>query len=99
MRIHKLSSVLLTLLIATTSPPLLTQAFGNAQVLAQAVDARKQEADRLNEQGIKQFQTSQFEAALQSWRFSLIIYREIKDRQGEGNALGNIGLACFDLGD
>jgi hypothetical protein len=30
-------------------------------------DRRKAEADRLLQQGIQQYQTSQFEAALQSW--------------------------------
>jgi tetratricopeptide (TPR) repeat protein len=36
---------------------------------------------------------------LRSWQQTLIIYREIKDRKGEGAALGNLGLAYFDLGD
>ncbi|MEW6499611.1 MAG: tetratricopeptide repeat protein, partial [Cyanobacteriota bacterium] len=57
------------------------------------------EADRLLQQGIEQFQTSQFEAALQSWQQALTIYREIKDRLGEGNALGGLGLAYSFLGD
>src|ERR671933_167868 len=71
----------------------------NSQVLAQTPDAQKAEADRLFQQGIEQFQTSQFEAALQSWQQALIIYREIKDRLGEGESLGNLGLAYFSLGD
>src|SRR5919202_753349 len=71
----------------------------NSQVLAQTPDAQKAEADRLFQQGIEQFQTSQFEAALQSWQQALIIYREIKDRLGEGAALGNLGEAYFSLGD
>ncbi len=71
----------------------------NSQVLAQTPDARKAEADRLLQQGVEQFQTSQFEAALQSWQQALTIYREIKDRLGEGNALGNLGVAYDDLGD
>src|SRR6478672_501742 len=69
------------------------------QVLAQTPDSRKAEADRLNEQGIQQGQTSQFEAALQSFQQALIIYREIKDRLGEGNSLGNLGNAYYSLGD
>jgi hypothetical protein len=56
----------------------------NSQMLAQTPDARKAEADRLLQQGIQQAQTSQFEAALQSWQQALIIYREIKDHKGEG---------------
>src|ERR687886_107694 len=71
----------------------------NSQVLAQTPDARKAEADRLFQQGIEQYQTSQFEAALQSWQQALTIYREIKDRLGEGNALGSLGSAYHSLGD
>ncbi|NEP62493.1 MAG: tetratricopeptide repeat protein, partial [Symploca sp. SIO2G7] len=54
---------------------------------------------RLLQQGIEQAQTSQFEAALQSWQQSLTIYREINDRKGEGDALNNLGLAYRNLGD
>jgi CHAT domain-containing protein len=71
----------------------------NSQMLAQTPDARKAEADRLLQQGIQQAQTSQFEAALQSWQQALIIYREIKDHKGEGQALGNLGLAYHFLGN
>ncbi|BAY95283.1 MULTISPECIES: CHAT domain-containing tetratricopeptide repeat protein [unclassified Tolypothrix] len=70
-----------------------------SRVLAQTADARKAEADRLLQQGIKQFQTSQFTAALQSWQQALSIYREIKNRQSEGKALLNLGLAYLSLGD
>jgi CHAT domain-containing protein len=68
-------------------------------VLAQTPDARKAEADRLNQQGIQQCQTGQCEAALQSFQQALTIYREIKDRLGEGQSLGNLGNAYFFLGD
>jgi tetratricopeptide (TPR) repeat protein len=62
-------------------------------------DARQTEADRLFQQGIQQFQTSQFEAALQSWEKALTLYRQIKDRKGEGNALSGLGLAYYVLGN
>ncbi|MEG4329803.1 tetratricopeptide repeat protein, partial [Microcoleus sp. herbarium5] len=71
----------------------------NSQALAQTQAERKAEADRLLDQGIQQLVTSQFQAALQSWQQALIIYREIKDRQGEGKALGNQGFAYDSLGD
>jgi tetratricopeptide (TPR) repeat protein len=64
-----------------------------------ATDARKTEADQLFQQGIQQFQTSQFEAALQSWETALKLYRQIKDRLGEGQSLGNLGLAYYALGN
>ena len=70
-----------------------------AQTIAQTADQRKVEADRLLQQGNQQFQVSQFEAALQSWQQALVIYREIKDRLGEGNALGSLGLAYDSRGN
>jgi len=71
----------------------------NSQALAQTQAQRKAEANRLLKQGIQQYQISQFQAALQSWQEALIIYREIKDRQGEGWVLGNLGIAYRNLGD
>ncbi|AUT00319.1 Fis family transcriptional regulator [Nostoc sp. CENA543] len=67
--------------------------FSTPQVLAQTPQDRKAEADRLLLQGIKQFQTGQLEAVLQSWQQALKIYQEIKDRKGEGAALANLANA------
>ncbi len=61
--------------------------------------SQKTEADHLLQQGFQQFNVSQFTAALQSWQQALQIYREIKDRQSEGNALGNLGEAYRNLGN
>ncbi|MEG3844933.1 tetratricopeptide repeat protein, partial [Microcoleus sp. herbarium14] len=66
---------------------------------AQTMDARQAEGDRLLQQGIQQFQTSQLRAALDSWEQALQIYRALKNRLGEGNALGSLGLAYGSLGD
>jgi CHAT domain-containing protein/Flp pilus assembly protein TadD len=71
----------------------------NSQVLAQSVDERKAEGDRLFQQGSQQYGMSQFEAALQSLQQALIIYREIKDHQREGIALSNLGITYYALGD
>ncbi|MEG4942505.1 CHAT domain-containing tetratricopeptide repeat protein [Microcoleus sp. F4-D5] len=71
----------------------------NSQALAQTQAQRKAEADRLLDQGHQQYEISQFQAALLSWQQALIIYREIKDRQGEGKALGSLGNAYNSLGD
>ncbi|WP_413198846.1 CHAT domain-containing protein [Nostoc piscinale] len=71
----------------------------NSVASAQTPDPRKAEADKLLNQGVQQYQISQFEAALQSWQQALNIYREIKDRQGESKALGNLGIADDALGD
>jgi len=51
------------------------------------------------QQGIQQYQTSQLRAALNSWEQALQIYRAIKNRHGEGWALGNLGIAYLSLGD
>ncbi|MBD2328080.1 tetratricopeptide repeat protein [Alkalinema sp. FACHB-956] len=68
-----------------------------AQTVAQAVDPRKAEADRLREQGIQQAQTSQYEAALQSFEKALKLYRTISDRNGEAKVLNNLGIAYRSL--
>ncbi len=102
MRYYKIGqSVFVSLLVvlSTSFVPSLPMVLMTSRVLAQTADARKAEADRLLNQGIKQFQTSQFKAALQSWQQALQIYREIKDRQGEGKALGNLGIGYDVLGD
>jgi tetratricopeptide (TPR) repeat protein len=75
------------------------EGYAAREAVAQAVDARKAEADRLFQQGIQQYQVSRFEAAFESWEKALRLYREIKDRKGEGNALGNLGLAYDSLGN
>jgi CHAT domain-containing protein len=93
---------LITLLTATVLTPFplkLPAPLKVLQPLAQTPDTRKVEADRLLQQATEQYQTSQFEAAKQSWQQALTIYREIKNRQGEGVALGNLGGAYFALGD
>ena len=90
---YSLMFVALTGILGMVSPPDL--ALMNAQ--AQTTQNRKAEADRLLEQGNQQFQISQFENAFQSWQQALTIYQEIKDRLGEGQSLGNVGLAYYFL--
>ncbi|MFO8040524.1 MAG: tetratricopeptide repeat protein, partial [Sodalinema sp.] len=51
------------------------------------------EADQLLEQGIQQFNRSQFREALDSWERALELYRALDDRPGEGRVLGNLGNA------
>ena len=66
--------------------------------LAQTSANRKAEADRLREQGNKQLDTSQFQAALQSFQQALAIYKEIGDKEGEADSLNNLGRAYNNLG-
>ncbi|MGK7929397.1 MAG: CHAT domain-containing protein [Spirulina sp.] len=68
-------------------------------VVAQAIEGRQTEADRLLQQGIQQYNTNQFREALQSWEKTLKIYREIGNRAGEGISLGNLGIVYQSLGE
>ncbi|BAY62253.1 TPR repeat-containing protein [Calothrix brevissima NIES-22] len=101
MRFYKSSFGIFVCLLAIVSTPSVFNLpmITASRVLAQTTDARKAEADRLLQLGFEQYQTSQFTAALQSWEEALQIYREIKDRQGEGGALGNLGNLYLYLGD
>lgn len=67
--------------------------------IAQNISPRRTEADRLLREGFQQFQTQQIEAALMAWQKSLAIYREIKERGGEGEGLGSLGIAYHVLRD
>jgi CHAT domain-containing protein len=87
----------ISLFLATA--PLLTTRDSLFPAIAQTTDARQVEADRLIQQGIQQYQTSQFRAALNSWEQALQIHRALKNRYGEGDALDRLGLAYGALGD
>ncbi|WOB67654.1 tetratricopeptide repeat protein [Microcystis aeruginosa] len=68
-----------------------------AEKLMEAEKQRK-EADRLLQEGVQKYETSQFRGALQSWEKALQIYQEIKNRQGEAASLDNLGSAYLSLG-
>ncbi len=93
----RLQSLTLVLVLSLICPPALaTKNSGNEQNLAQAANSspqqnRKSEADRLLKQGIKQLDIKQVDAALQSLQQALGIYKEIKDRAGQGETLENLG--------
>ncbi len=72
----------------------------SAEKLLVLMEAEKQrkEADKLFEQGVQQYEISQFREALQSWEKALQIYQEIKNRQGEAASLDNLGSAYRSLG-
>ncbi|WP_072621834.1 tetratricopeptide repeat protein [Spirulina major] len=65
--------------------------------IAQTVEERQAETDRLFQQGIQQYRTSQFSVASKSWEQALALYRKIGDRQGEAISFGNLGLAYDSL--
>ncbi|NEO88206.1 MAG: CHAT domain-containing protein [Spirulina sp. SIO3F2] len=70
----------------------------NGVAVAQTVEAQQAEATRLFQQGVQQFQTSQFNAALQSWEQALALFRALGNRQGEAASLGSLGIAYDALG-
>ncbi len=87
-------------LLLTAGVPLLPAPVSPLPAVAQTMfkkQDRQAEANRLLKQGIQQFQTSQYQAALQSWQQALAIFQAIKDRNGEANALMNLGNAYLPL--
>ena len=67
-------------------------------VLAQIQSDRKAETDRLIQQGIQQYQTNQYPAAIESWEKALTIFQEIGDRPSEAKVLYNLGGVYENLG-
>ncbi|NES19972.1 MAG: tetratricopeptide repeat protein [Symploca sp. SIO3E6] len=62
------------------------------------VTALKAKADRLYKEGHQQYQSSQFQAALQSWQESLKIDEEIGNQWRIADSLNGVGLAYYSLG-
>ena len=61
----------------------------NHSVLSQ----NSNQAEKLLQQGTRQYQNNQLEAAIESWQEALKLYRRQKDSNGESLALGRIGLS------
>jgi hypothetical protein len=75
----KINTIFIILLIAIAAPVTLAPASGEAkQVSYQTPHARKAKASRLFKQGINQYQSNQYRAALQSWAQAITIYRQTK---------------------
>ena len=90
------SLVPLGLLLSLAAPPLLvTIAIPPAIAQSAGSSDAKAEADRLFNQGIEQLNTSQFEAALQSWQQALKLYQSLHDRQSEGTGAGQSGTCLL----
>ncbi len=100
--LRKSSGLALILLGTVAGLPGRSIELPKTQIVAQReinLQEKKAEADRLLQQGIQQYQVSQFEAAFQSWQQSLKLYRAIKDRQREGTVLRNIGNLYYSIGN
>jgi len=90
-----------TLLLTAVLPALQRQGvtpFTLRPALAQPLDSRKAEADRLLQQGRTQYLNSQHRSALQSWQQALELYRTLGNRQGEAVALNYLGSLYDHLG-
>ncbi|NEO74840.1 CHAT domain-containing tetratricopeptide repeat protein [Moorena sp. SIO4G3] len=102
MKFERIATIGLLSILGSFSPLLLDNVstlFPASPALAQTVESRKTEADRLFNRGIEQAKVSQFQKALQSWQKALTIHREIGDREGEASCVNNLGIAYQNLGD
>jgi tetratricopeptide (TPR) repeat protein len=83
MRLQRIASTVLIVLLVAVSTPLLHQAvsFSKTPVLPLSSDARFSEADQWLQQGIETFQTDQFEAAKQSNPYVLTIHQDIGNNE------------------
>jgi ribosomal protein L6P/L9E len=92
MRSHLITSAL-TIALGLATPIALT--IGCPEItVAQTVDQRKVEADRLLIQGIEQSEISQYEAAIRSFQQALILYRTSPFHDSEASVLWRIGIGC-----
>ncbi|MEI2579841.1 CHAT domain-containing protein [Scytonema sp. PRP1] len=73
--------------------------FQVSQVLAQTTNERKAQADKLLQQGQKQYDEDELQPAIQSFQKALTFYREIKNIPGEIETLVNLGIAYTTLGN
>ena len=75
----KINTIFVVLLIAVATPvTLIPDSSGATQVSYQTPYGRKAKASRLFKQGINQYQSNQYRAALQSWAQAITIYRQTK---------------------
>jgi hypothetical protein len=93
-------TTLITLLAAATTPfaSEFPAQFSTPPALAQTSNARKAEAEQLLKQGLQQFKSSQFQAALHSAQQALTIYRQIGDKVKEGSQKLLLSSKCPEPG-
>ncbi len=100
------NSTLIVSLPETGTYWILATAFDNTQrgnyrltiATASAAETQQGEADRLFEEGLQQYDASQFEAAVESWQQALGVYQAIDLQQMEAETLFHLGAAHFALG-
>ena len=100
MKFSRLGLIFLLGVMGSAFAPLILESslFSVSPLVAQTDQERKEEADRLLNQGIEQYNTSQFQAAFQSWQGALEIYQEIENQARIALSFNNLGLVYNDLG-
>ncbi|MEM6434696.1 MAG: tetratricopeptide repeat protein, partial [Cyanobacteria bacterium P01_D01_bin.115] len=81
-----------------TSIPPFFKIEGIVAFAQETTDAHFVEAERLNQQGIQQFNSGQVYQALEIFQQELELRRQLGDRAGEGGVLNNIGSVYDALG-
>ncbi|NEO29475.1 MAG: CHAT domain-containing protein [Symploca sp. SIO3C6] len=97
MRLKSITLLALISLLSASTVPLLP-AFSIKPLLAQMSANPQAEAYLLVQQGIQQYNNSQFNDALESWLQALTIYQTIGNRAEEASSLINVGVAYHALG-
>lgn len=95
-----LFSASLLLCFTTLGQSMVSKAVAN-QILARTQTAQnlKAEADRLNQEGIRQYERGQFQEALATFQRVLVIRQRIGDYKGEEITFNNIGVVYDRLGE
>ena len=84
--------LLLTVILGGLTTPLPPSVYYQLPAVAQTGNDLENKADQLFQQGIRQFKTSQFAEALQSWEQALEIYQAIGNRQKQVSVMGNLAI-------
>ncbi|MBF2063187.1 MAG: CHAT domain-containing protein [Calothrix sp. C42_A2020_038] len=94
----RLKSLSLSLLIVSLVPTItLSQTLTLPQAAAQILNSNKNQADKLLQEGERLQEQNQLPAALKTFERALQIYRQVKNRQGEGESINRIGNIYADL--
>ncbi|MEM9220197.1 MAG: tetratricopeptide repeat protein [Cyanobacteria bacterium P01_F01_bin.150] len=85
--------------IATTHRQANTQSIDSEAQSSELTPEEKQaEGDRLFNEAVQLWRTSQWQEALERFEKALVLYREVGDRQSEGRTLNGLGIIADDFG-
>lgn len=95
MRLYSLCLAACFGLMAIALPVELVSPVHESRVNAETIEERRAEGDRLNEQGLQQFQDRQIVDAIRSWQAALAIFAEIGEQFKTIDILNQLGRAFF----